>query len=75
MSFVSLSFLIFLGLAIFFYFITPKDARFIILLIANTAFYWIGCQFNIFYLIGSIFSVYIGGLIISKIKDKAKLYN
>ena len=75
MSFVSLSFLIFLGVAIFFYFITPKDARFIILLIANTAFYWIGCQFNIFYLIGSIFSVYIGGLIISKIKDKTKLYN
>ena len=75
MSFVSLSFLIFLGATIIVYFIVPKKIRFIVLLIANTAFYWIGCKFNIFYLIGSIFSVYIGGLIISKIKDKAKLYN
>lgn len=75
MSFVSLSFLMFLSATIFLYYIVPKKIRFVILLIANTAFYWIGCKFNIFYLVGSILSVYIGGLAISRIKDKIKLHN
>lgn len=73
MSFVSINFILFLITTILVYYITPKKFRFIVLLLANTSFYFISCGWNILYLLISIVSIYFAGLGISKYKNKKKL--
>lgn len=73
MSFVSFDFILFLTITVVLYFIIPKKFRFIVLLLANTYFYFISCGFNILYLIISIISIYIAGILMTKYKNKKKL--
>lgn len=73
MSFISYKFILFLITTIILYFIFPKKYRFIVLLFANTLFYLISCKFNTIYLLISIVSVYISGLLITKFKKHKKI--
>lgn len=73
MNFVSLNFILFLIATIFVYYVIPKKFRFIVLLIANTFFYFFSCGWNFIYLFISIFSVYMAGLGINKNKNKKRL--
>lgn len=72
MSFISLTFILFLLAVIVLYFLFPKKNRFIILLAANAFFYIYSCKQMSFFLLFSIISVYIAGLIVEKEKSKKK---
>ena len=74
MSFVSFDFILFLTITVVLYFIIPKKFKFIVLLLANTYFYFISCGFNILYLIISIISIYIAGILMTKYKNKKKSF-
>lgn len=72
MSFISLTFIIFLLVTIGAYFLVPRKYRFIVLLAADAFFYVYSCGFMLIFLCFSIASVYFAGLAIEKRKDKKK---
>lgn len=72
MSFVSLTFILFLLAVIVLYFLFPKKYRFIVLLAANAFFYIYSCKQMTLFLLFSIISVYASGLFVEKEKSKKK---
>ena len=72
MSFVSLTFLIFLLVTIGVYYFVPKKYRFFVLLLANIFFYVYSCKFVALFLLFSIASVYFAGRAIEDTKAKKK---
>jgi len=75
MTYFSLTYaFLFLPLVIILYNLTPKRLRFIVLLLANITFFIILSKHLIIYLVLSILSVYLSGLLISKLdKEKEKV--
>ncbi|SDA50968.1 D-alanyl-lipoteichoic acid acyltransferase DltB, MBOAT superfamily [Butyrivibrio sp. INlla18] len=71
MQFVSLQFLIFIMGTIFIYFIIPKKVRYIWLLLASMAFYYIVSGKFLVFLIAVTLVTYGAGLLIEKNKEKA----
>lgn len=66
MSLISLPFMLLVTASCVLYYLAPKQWRWCILLLANVIFYVAASQALIIFLIGSILSVYIGGLAINK---------
>lgn len=72
MSLISFSFMFLVLIACAMYYIVPKTYRWFILLLANIVFYFASSNWLIVFLLASIFSVYIGGLLIQKQTDLQK---
>ena len=70
MQFVSLQFLIFIMGTIFIYFIIPKKVRYIWLLLASMAFYYIVSGKFLVFLIAVTLVTYGAGLLIEKNKER-----
>jgi D-alanyl-lipoteichoic acid acyltransferase DltB (MBOAT superfamily) len=74
MSFVSISFFVFLFLAVFIYYIVPKKFQWLVLLIASLVFYiFSGYKIAIFLVITTI-STYYTGIIIGKNNENTKKF-
>ncbi len=72
MSLISFPFMFLVLITCTMYYIVPKTYRWIILLLANIVFYFAASNWLIVFLFASIFSVYIGGLLIQKQTDLQK---
>jgi len=71
MSFVSLSFLAFLIVALICYFAAPRKLRWCVLLASSYVFYWIlGGLFAISIISGTIVTVYVSGLWAGSLREK-----
>ncbi len=72
MSFVSVSFVLFLLGTVFAYYILPKKCQWIILLVASVLFYWIGGGKTVAYMGFTALSVWAGGLWLYRLNCCAK---
>lgn len=73
MSFVSLSFIIFVLVTLFLYYcVIPKSMQWILLLVASYGFYWMGGGKTILYLVVTTLSIYVAGLVLEKLNKQSK---
>lgn len=75
MSFVSFEFIGLLILSVLLYFVVPKKYRFLVLVITDIVFYVYSSKIYSLYLLGSIISIYLGGIILSKLEAKKSSYS
>ena len=68
----SLSFIAFVAIVCILYFIFPKKAKWIVLLISSYIFYWISSGKLVLYMIITTLSIYLATLYMGKIEEKAK---
>lgn len=70
MSYLGLSFLIFILILLFIYYLTPGNCRWIVLLISSLTFYcWGGKYKALFYLLTTAFSIWLAALMIDRISE------
>lgn len=74
MAFVSLSFLIFIAIVIFLYFICPLRFRWVVLLVASYVFFWLNSEYLVLVLFGQTLVTYFIALWIDRINRKNKDY-
>lgn len=72
MVFFSLQFLIFVLAAAVVYFLVPKKARWVVLLLASYVFYWLSSHFLVFVLLGTTLVTFLIGRLIEKANTKGK---
>lgn len=72
MSITSLVFLLFVFATLIVYYIVPKKAQWIILLISSLIFYVTSCYWGIFYVLTTSLTVYIATITIDKLKKQQK---
>ncbi len=72
MTINSLNFILFVAIVCILYFIFPKKAKWIVLLISNYIFYWLCSNWLIIYMLITTLSIYLIALRIGKIDVKTK---
>lgn len=70
MSFVSIDFLLLLVISVILYYLVPKKYRFVVLILANIYFYIKSSGWHSLYLLVSIISVYIAGILFACLEKK-----
>ncbi len=73
MSINSISYILFILIAVAIYYIVPKKARWLVLLISNYIFYILASSKLTIFLLISTISIYIGGLLIGKENNKLNI--
>ena len=73
MTFISFEYAIFLIVMVFAYYIIPKKYRYLVLLLGSCIFYYLSSGIYSIFLLLSILSIYILGLLINKQNIKTKL--
>lgn len=74
MTFVSLSFFIFVAVLVLLYYLVPKKLQWILLLAASYVFYWINSKWLVLLLFVTTAITYLTGLGIQKINDRSLAY-
>ena len=74
MTFVSLSFFLFVAAVVLAYFLTPKRFRWIVLLVGSYVFYWSNSAWLVLVLFGSTLATYLIARWIQAVSDKNKAY-
>ena len=72
MSFTTISFLVFVAVALIIYYIVPGKCQWLVLLMASGIFYCVYDWKSVFFIIISSISVYISARIIDKVETKGK---
>lgn len=71
MSFTSLNFIIFVFAVVLIYYLLPKKAQWVFLLVASYAFYLINGFKTVFYIIITTLSTYFAGVFINSVREKS----
>ena len=75
MSFVSFEFITLLLVSTLLYFIVPKKFRYLVLVLTDIIFYVYSSKIYSIYLLVSIISIYLGGIILNKLEAKKSSYS
>ena len=70
MAILSIRFLLFVTCLLFIYYVIPKKVRWVVLLIGSIGYYYLSSEKLIFFLVLSILSIYLVGLILSSLNNK-----
>ena len=71
MAFVSLAFLVFIGITAAVYFAVPKPYRWVVLLVASYVFFWINSEWLVAVLFVQTLGTFLFGLWIQRVEDRA----
>ena len=74
MTFVSLTFFLFVAALVLVYFVTPKKYRWIVLLVGSYAFYWSNSAWLVLVLFASTMVTFLIALWIQSVNDKGKAF-
>ena len=74
MTFISLTFFLFVATLVLAYYLTPKRFRWIVLLVGSYAFYWTNSAWLVLVLFGTTLVTYLIGLWIQAVSDRNQAY-
>jgi len=74
MTFVSLAFFAFVAAVTLVYFIVPKAARWVVLLVGSYVFYWLNSRWLALVLMGTSIVTFLIGLWLQRVRDRRKAY-